>query len=269
MLTTFIYVSLAGMVGAGLGGLIGIVFGKLSKTGTSYVLSFTAGLMLSIVFFDLIPEAANLGGFSAVILGVTFGVMVLLVANHYLEKRLKKINLDDDSLQHTATLSLTDLLAKKKSEMDARERRSLLKTGLIMFIAIALHNLPEGMAIGTMGSVSLDAALKLAILICIHDIPEGVAISTPLVGGGVSKMKSFLFTILAGAVTIIGGIIGIAVGGISDSITAFSLAFAGGAMLYVTLLEIIPETVMLRNSKGSQLMVILGTMFGFLIINIL
>ncbi len=269
MLTTFIYVSLAGLIGAGLGGLIGIFFGKLSKTGTSYVLSFTAGLMLAIVFFDLVPESANLGTFFEVIFGMVFGVAILLVINHLLERKLKKISIDEDTVKNFSILSLPSILVHEKDSMDTKVRKSLLKTGLIMFIAISLHNLPEGMAIGTMGGVSLGAALKLAILICIHDIPEGIAITTPLVGGGVSKGKSFFLSILAGAVTIVGGIIGIALGGINDSITAFSLAFAGGAMLYVTLLEIIPETIMLKNSKGSQLMIIVGLMFGYAIINII
>lgn len=268
MLTTFLYVSFAGLVGAGLGGLIGILFGNLSKKGTSNVLGFTAGLMLAIVFFDLMPESANIGGFWHVLSGVVIGVVSLLVINYFLEKKLKKISIDNDSVATNAINSLSTMI-KKDSKLNAQERKSLLKTGLIMFIAIALHNLPEGLAIGTMGSVSLSAAFKLAVLICIHDIPEGIAITTPLVSGGVSKTKSFFISILAGVVTIIGGIIGIALGGISAGITAFALAFAGGAMLYVTILEIIPEMIMLKNTKTSQIMIIVGLLFGYLIISVM
>lgn len=268
MSDAFLYAALAGIIGAGVGGLIGVLFGKLSNNGTSMVLSFTGGLMLAIVFFDLVPESISLTSFSVVICGILVGVLVLLVINYLLERKLDVLNMLGKS--EVKTFAINNFVSALGQQNNKKiEKQKLFKTGIIMFIAIALHNLPEGMAIGTMGSVSTNASFKLAVLICIHDIPEGIAIATPLVGGGMSKFKSFLLSMLAGAVTIVGGLIGVILGGFTTTITAFSLALAAGAMLYVTLLEIIPETIMLKNSKLNQFMIIIGLLFGFVIINIL
>ena len=245
MIELLIYSAVAGAVGTGLGGLIGIIFGQKSESIANAVLSFAGGAMLGMVFFSIIPEAMELANPMIVLLGSVLGVLLIYILNYAINYKFK-----DKGQALNIRVCFANLKPNKNKHM--------LKTGLIMFLAIAIHNIPEGMAIGSVGTVEKSAGLTIAILLLIHNIPEGMAITLPLSFGGYNKFKAVLISVLAGSVTLLGGLIGIFLGNINAIMTATTLGFAGGAMLNVTFMDIIPETIRSNQNKQPMLYLMLG-----------
>lgn len=145
----------------------------------------------------------------------------------------------------------------------------MLKSGLLMFTAIALHNLPEGMAIGSGAAHNDKMGLMLAVLIALHNIPEGISIGVPLIEGGMNRAKAVFLTAVSGFPTFIGGWIGARLGNIGESFIAASLAFAGGAMLYVTFCEILPQSTLLNHTRRPAVFAVAGVLFGLIIVRAL
>jgi ZIP family zinc transporter len=134
-----------------------------------------------------------------------------------------------------------------------------------MLAAIALHNIPEGIAIGAGGSHDYALGALIALMITLHNIPEGMAVAAPLLAGGVGKLKVVLLTAVCGFTTVIGGLIGGLIGNISDFALAMSLAAAGGAMLYVVFGEIIPQSIVMTKSRAAPLITLAGIIIGLII----
>lgn len=151
--------------------------------------------------------------------------------------------------------------------------KSKFKKTTMMVLAVTLHNIPEGMAVGVCFagalsqnfSITLAGALALAVGIAIQNLPEGAIISLPLRSEGMSKSKAFLYGTLSGIVEPIGAIITVLITGTIETILPGLLAFAAGAMLYVVVEELIPES---QNGEHSNIGTI-GFAIGFLIMMIL
>ena len=272
--TLILTTAIAGVAGTGLGGLIGALLQKDSNRTVSLLLSFAGGVMLSVVCFDLITESIETGvGVLTVIAAVAIGVLVIyllndIIDNHanqevpHVDENHPKTHDDLDELIHS------DHYKQHKANKD--NKLSLFVAGLVMASAIALHNLPEGMTIGA-SYASSDAvlgrsALVLAVLIGLHNIPEGMAVSVPLISGGMSKPKAVLLTALSGAPTILGALMGFAIGEIGPLGLALSLGFASGAMLYVVFGEILPQAILMYHSKLPAFSAIAGILVGLFII---
>jgi ZIP family zinc transporter len=139
-----------------------------------------------------------------------------------------------------------------------------------MACAIALHNVPEGMTIGASyaseNAVMGSSALALAVLIGLHNIPEGMAVSVPLISGGMGKFKAVCLTAASGIPTIIGALLGFAIGELGALGLALSLGFASGAMLYVVFGEILPQAILMYHSKLPAFSAIGGILVGMFII---
>jgi|LGOV01.1.fsa_nt_gb ZIP family zinc transporter len=254
-----IFSGLAGILGTGIGGLIGIFLGKKSTKIVSSVLTFASGIMVSIAMFDLIPEAYLISGSWITAGGIVLGVSLIAILNFIMDKKEKKIN------THTTLEELHHETKLIEQENERQGALSLVKAGLIMLIAIALHNIPEGMAIGASGIIDYKLGITLAILLAIHNIPEGMAIAVPLVAGGVKRFKTVILIIMAGAITMLGGLIGFVLGGISEITLALSLGFAGGAMLYVTFGEILPQAILMQKGRLPAVFSVFGIIVGFLL----
>lgn len=142
-----------GTFGTTIGGIIGIKLKRNSNKFLSFILSFASGLMMAIICFDLIPEALNISDIISVILGILIGIITMIFCDLIVQKKFnsKKINI-------------------KKGKIKGND---LLKTGIIVSIGLAIHNFPEGLAIGSGFEASIKLGLGLAIAICLHDIPEG------------------------------------------------------------------------------------------------
>ncbi len=226
-----------GTFGTTIGGIIGITFQRTSNKFLSFILSFASGLMLAIICFDLIPEAMEISSIMNVMIGIIAGIMVMIAC---------------------------DILVQKKFNVSSKRNfntNRLLKTGIIVSIGLALHNFPEGLAIGSGFGASITLGYSLAIAICLHDIPEGISMAVPMKNGGMKKGKVILYVILSGITTGIGAFFGALVGGISEEIISMCLSFAAGAMLYIVSGELIPESNELYHGR----MTAIGNMFGFLL----
>ena len=151
--------------------------------------------------------------------------------------------------------------------------KSSLRRTTMMVVAVTLHNIPEGMAVGlafavtanTSGSISLASAIALAIGIGLQNFPEGAAVSLPMKKEGCSKGKAFLYGSLSGIVEPIAGIAVVAVAGAATQIMPWLLSFAAGAMIYVVVEELIPEAHLSDHGHGGTF----GFMLGFLIMMVM
>ena len=272
--TLLVTTALAGVVGTGVGGLVGALLQKDSNRTVSLLLSFAGGVMLSVVCFDLITEAIETDvGLLTVIGSVAFGVAVIFLLNHLIDRRTNpEVPHIDENHPKTAD-DLDELIHAdhyKHHHANKDNRFALFIAGIVMASAIALHNIPEGMTIGasyaSSNGVMGSAALVLAILIGLHNIPEGMAVSVPLISGGMSRNKAFLITALSGVPTMVGALLGFWIGEIGPLGLALSLGFASGAMLYVVFGEILPQAILMYHSKLPAFSAILGILAGILII---
>ena len=272
--TLLMTTAIAGVVGTGLGGLIGAMLQKDSNRTVSLLLSFAAGVMLSVVCFDLITEAVETNvGVGVAILSIALGVAVIYVLNYLIDKNTNpEVPHIDENHPKTAD-DLDELIHSDHYKMHYTRQDnkfSLFIAGVVMASAIALHNVPEGMTIGASyasnNGVMGSSALVLAVLIGLHNIPEGMAVSVPLISGGMSKPKAVMMTALSGVPTMVGALLGFLIGDIGLLGLALSLGFASGAMLYVVFGEILPQAILMYHSKLPAFSVIIGILVGMFII---
>ena len=272
--TLILTTALAGVLGTGLGGLIGALLQKDSAKAVSLLLSFAGGVMLSVVCFDLVAEAIETQvGVEIVVIAIALGVAVTFILNHIIDQKTNPEvpHIDENhpkTADHLDELIHSDHLEQHYAKKDGK--LGLFVAGIVMACAIALHNIPEGMTIGASyagdGGVMGKAALTLAILIGLHNIPEGMAVSVPLISGGMKRWRAVLITASTGIPTIVGALLGYALGEIGPMGLTMSLGFASGAMLYVVFGEILPQSILMYHSKMPAFSTIVGILVGLLII---
>ena len=265
--------ALAGIVGTGLGGLIGVLFTRNSEKIVSLLLSFAGGVMLCIVCLDLLTDALGQApgsvGHVFLVIGVTLaGYGIIYLLNALIDKKHPK------TADHLSELIHSDHYEEHKKEYEEtggqKSRRQLFVAGVVMAFAIGLHNFPEGMVIGA--SYANDAVnggaggLAVAVVIGLHNVPEGMSVAVPLVAGGMKKWKATLLTALTGAPTVLGAMLGYFLGTLSPVSLAISLSFASGAMLYVVFGELLPEAILMWRSKAPAFAMLAGLLVGVLIL---
>lgn len=275
--------AIAGVCGTGVGGAVGAALKSESSKVVSLLLAFAGGVMVSVVFFEMIPEAFRPEGsqqdmpLMLVIGGIVLGYSVVYVLNWIIDKRTNPEIEHIDSLHPKTADSLEELIHSDHYEMHMKEnsadKRELSIAGIVMAAAIALHNLPEGMVIGATyagdsGSIIGGGGFIIAVVIGLHNIPEGMSVSVPLISGGTKPWKAVVITALSGAPTIIGAMIGYSLGLISPVWLSLSLSFAGGAMLYVVLGELLPEAFLMWKSKAPGAFALIGTLVGVVLVRI-
>lgn len=271
--------ALAGMGGTGMGGLVSCLFRKDSSKTVSLLLSFAAGVMTSVVCFDLLTEALHSDGIrnsvGLVVIGVLVGYVVIALLNAWIDRNTdhEVAHIDEN---HPRTADSLEELTHANHLQEHREgrqpRSGLFLAGLVMAAAIALHNVPEGMVIGasfarTAQETLLNrGGLTMAIVIGLHNVPEGMAVAVPLISGGMPKLRSVIVTALTGFPTILGALLGFGVGAMDPTALAVSLSFASGAMLYVVFGELLPESILMWRSKLPATATIIGMLTGLVII---
>ena len=216
-----------GTFGTTIGGILGIVIKKNSNKFLSFILSFASGLMMSVICFDLIPEALGISNIYGVVFGVLIGIISMIFCEVIVQKKFNK------------------------KQQKYVENNDLLKTGIIVSIGLAIHNFPEGLAIGSGFEASMRLGIGLAIAICLHDIPEGISMAVPMKNGGMKIRKVLFYVVLSGITTGIGAFFGTIIGNISETIISLNLSFSAGAMLYIVSGELIPESNKLYNGRIS------------------
>ena len=221
------------------GALIGFVFKKISHRFSDIVLSFAAGVMLAASVLGLVLPSLEYGGKYGLIItvvGIFVGAACLNVVDKIVPHLHKMIGPDEET-HHNANLNKV----------------------LLFVTAIAIHNLPEGIAAGVgFGTENTYQALFIAGGIALQNIPEGMVIIGPMLAAGVSPKKTFVCALMTGLVEVLGTLIGYFAVSIASAILPFALAFAGGIMLYVISDEIIPETHSHGHQRGATYALLVG-----------
>jgi len=212
------------------GSVIGFLFKKISHRFSDIVLAFAAGVMLAAAILGLILPSVDYGG--------RFGLLITVAG---IFAGALCLNLIDRVVPHLHKMVGADL--------ESHQGNTNISKVLLFVTAIAIHNLPEGIAAGvSFGSGNTSEALLIAGGIALQNIPEGMVIIAPMLSAGVTPRKTFLCALATGLVEVVGTLIGYFAVSIASAVLPFALAFAGGTMLYVISDEMIPET----HAHGSQ-----------------
>ena len=201
-----------GTIGTTVGGIIGCTIKNTSNKFLSFILSFAAGLMMSVICFDLIPEALEISNITQTIIGIILGIIAMIFCDVIVDKKFNT------------------------RKIDTNIASNLLKTGIIVSIGLAIHN-----------------------------IPEGISMALPMKTGGMKVYKVMLYVILSGIATGIGALIGGIIGRISEQIISLCLSFAAGAMLYIVSGELVPESNKLYHGRMTALGNIFGIVIGIIV----
>ncbi len=239
---TVVLLTALGVGGATIfGAILGFSFKNISHKFSDIVLSFAAGIMLAAAIIGLILPSMEYGGkfgFLITAVGIIIGAISL--------------NLIDKFVPHLHKMMGADIESHG-------ERNERLDKVLLFVTAIAIHNLPEGIAAGVgFGTGNVGEALTVAGGIALQNIPEGMVIIGPLLATGVSKWRTFVTAALTGVIEIVGTFIGYFAVSVSEAILPFALAFAGGTMLYVISDEMIPETHAHGSERGATFALLVG-----------
>ena len=240
-----VFLTALGVGGATIiGALVGFAFKNITHKFSDIVLSFAAGVMLAAAVFGLIEPSFSYGeadygigwALTITVVGIFVGALCL--------------NLTDKLVPH-----LHGLMG---AESEAHNNSSLNKV-LLFVMAIAIHNLPEGIAAGVgFGSENTAQAMIIAAGIALQNIPEGMVIIGPMLAAGVSKKRTLACAMATGLVEVVGTLIGYFAVSVAKVILPFALAFAGGTMLYVISDEMIPETHAHGEQRGATYTLLIG-----------
>ena len=222
-----------------LGALIGFVFKGASHKFSDIVLSFAAGVMLAAAVLGLILPSVEYGGKFGLLYAIT-GIFAGAIC----------LNLIDKLVPHLHAMGNKD----PESHRDSR-----LGKVMLFVTAIAIHNLPEGIAAGVgFGSGNTAEAMVIAGGIALQNIPEGMVIIGPMLAAGVSRRKTLMIAAFTGLIEVVGTLIGYFAVSVAAAILPFALAFAGGTMLYVVSDEMIPETHAHGHQRGGTYALLVG-----------
>jgi ZIP family zinc transporter len=232
-----VLLSLLAGLATGVGGALILLFGDLDMRTYDTLIGFAAGVMTAIATLGLIQESFALGGVWIALAGVAVGAAVLFLFDRYLPHEHE--HLPFECTNHIA-----------------------YRRGLLLFAALTLHNLPEGLAVGTSYTAQPRLGLLLALAIALHNVPEGVAVAGPFRACGMPRWRCLLWATGSGLAEPIAALVGSLFVTRFEAFLPISLAFAGGAMLYVVSDELIPES----HSHGYEHQATFGFISGFVLL---
>lgn len=221
----------------GLGGALVLLFRRLDMRAYDTLLGFAAGVMTAVATLGLISEALAEGSILTTIVGVAVGALVLYGLDRFLPHEHEGL-----------PFACTNQVAYRR--------------GIMLLAAMTLHNFPEGLAVGTGYAAQPRLGTLLAIAIALHNIPEGIAVAGPFKACGMPWPRALGWATLSGLAEPVAALVGAVFVGLIGGLLPFSLAFAGGAMLYVVSDELIPES----HSHGFEHQATSGFVIGFLVL---
>jgi zinc transporter, ZIP family len=236
--TIGLFSAVVSLIGTLLGALVGITIKNPSRKVLGGILGIASGIMISIIFLELIPESVEKTNFFITLIAILIGIVVIAV---------------------------TDYLSKGKRWASNSHK----KVAFLMALGLMLHNFPEGIIMGFGFIKEANLGIKMSLLISIHDMPEGIAIAAPLIASGVRPLKILWYAFLVALPTAIGAWMGILIGTISQAFLGYCLAFASGVMLYVVFGQMIPESNELSDGYTNTITILMGVVFGFVMINVI
>ena len=221
------------------GAIIGFIFKKISHKFSDIVLSFAAGVMLAAAVLGLVLPSLEYGGKYGILITIA-GIFVGALCLDLIDKLVPHLH--------------------KMAEPDIEPHKAVNINKVFLFVtAIAIHNLPEGIAAGVgFGSGDTTQALIIAGGIALQNIPEGMVIIGPMLAAGVSRRKTLAIATLTGVIEVVGTFIGYFAVSVASVILPFALAFAAGTMLYVISDEMIPETHAHGSERGATYSLLIG-----------
>jgi zinc transporter, ZIP family len=236
MISIVVIGSIVSLIGTMIGASLGVIVKKPSNRFLGSIIGFAGGLMLSVVVFDLIPEAIVKWNFFGTISLCIIGIIVIAIIDN-------KINLDNVN-KH-------------------------LKVAFMAALGLMIHNFPEGIIMGCGFAAGGTLGIKMALIIAIHDIPEGIAVSAPLMASEVKVPKILFYAFITAFPTAIGTWVGTYIANISVNVLGACLSFASGIMLYVVCGEMIPESSKLWDGVTSTIGTLSGIIIGLIMVKIL
>jgi ZIP family zinc transporter len=271
-LQIFLITALTGAGGLALGGGMAAMVHSPSDRTVSLLLRFTAGVMCSVVCFDLVEDALEGSGMVPVLCWIMIGYLCTYLLNCWIDKQAHHTHSHgghdhehDHPHKHDHTPDHNIPIGPDNGELCACGHHTLHTAGLVLAAAVALHNMPVGMAIGATFA-SREGGVLAALIISLHNIPEGMSIAAPLLAGGSRPGNAVGIAALSGLPTILGALIGYGAGTMNPLLLAISLSFAAGAMLYVIFGELLPEAEHLWQNRLSGLSTMLGMLLGMALI---
>lgn len=281
----FLITAVTGVGGLALGGGLAAAVHNPSDKAVSLLLRFTAGVMLSVVCFDLVADAAEDSSILPVLCWIMIGFLCTYLLNCWIDKRAHHTHSHGGQAdqahghehehehghdhEHAHGHEHHHTLGHDNGEMCACGHHTLHTAGLVLAAAVALHNVPVGMAIGATFAGAAhggSGGVLAAIIIGLHNIPEGMSITTPMLAGGSRPAGAIAVAAVSGLPTILGALIGYGAGTMNPLLLAVSLSFAAGAMLYVIFGELLPESEQLWQNRLSGLSTMLGMLLGMALI---
>lgn len=218
-----------------IGAIAGFLIKDISHRFSDLVLAFAAGVMLAAAILGLILPSLDYGNLFITVAGIFTGAICL--------------NLADRLVPHLHHLAGVDSEAHPGSQR--------LDKVLLFVSAIAIHNLPEGLAAGvSFGSENVAEAMLIAGGIALQNIPEGMVIIGPMLAAGIRPRRTFLCALATGLIEVLGTLLGYFAVSVASAILPFALAFAGGTMLYVISDEMIPETHHNHESSATYALLV-------------
>ena len=275
----FLVTALTGVGGLALGGGLAAAVHNPSDKALSLLLRFTAGVMLSVVCFDLVADAAEDSSILPILCWIMIGYLCTYLLNCWIDKRAHHTHSHggqehehhehEHEHEHEHHHEHHHTLGHDNGELCACGHHTLHTAGLVLAAAVALHNVPVGMAIGATFAGAAhggSGGILAALIIGLHNIPEGMSITTPLLAGGSRPAGAIAIAALSGLPTILGALVGYGAGTMNPMLLAISLSFAAGAMLYVIFGELLPESEQLWQNRLSGLSTMLGMLLGMALI---
>ncbi len=236
-------IGLIGLLTEGGGLMIGALLLYLFKVKNKKLMGMlfgaTSGIMIAMICFDILPQALEMGRMNMVFVGMIIGMLLGLLM--------------DESLP-----ALQNKLGTSGSEVE--------KMGLILILGLAIHNLPEGFALGTVANSDMESIKQFAFILGIHSIPEGIALAIPFKQGGTSVFKVLMMNMALGASMGAGAIVGYSVSSMNQNFVSIGLGVASGIILYIVCEELMPESKKIWNGRMTTVAMIFGLMFGVFLI---
>lgn len=234
-----IFFTVLGAISSGIGGLLSIFIKSKSNKVVASLYESTAGIMTGIVCFDMIPESFSIASRSYTVFGILCGIFMVYVVDYLVEKNYSCVK-------------------KFSSFFKVNQKKKISNTQLIVMISMGLHNMIEGLAIGSGFSYSYSLGFSILLSMFLHDIPEGMIVGITNIKSTDKSINIIVESVIVGACVGIGCLIGLSFGKIDDRYIAFCLSIASGAMLFIVSYDLLVMSKKIINSKTSSILYIIG-----------
>jgi ZIP family zinc transporter len=260
-------------LGTGLGGLI-VLIRKPGRRTFGFLMGIASGVMISLSFLELVNKAWQMAGYMTATVGFGLGAMFMFVIDTLIPHiRFGETEVPGNKPDIPSTISrefqAVHRNQHKKHTWFQRTSvpmdRGLFKSGMLIAIGIAIHNMPEGVAVGAGYAHQPQFGYFIALAIALHNIPEGIATALPLCKAGARRWDAFRIALLSGMTEPVGALLAILFLSAFRDLVPSALAFAGGVMTFITLDELIPAAREHGHQHWTAIGIILGAIFVFLL----